>query len=1063
MRRILWINRWLMFSVAPFVMAVAMVVVTFGDAAPARAASPERGRSTQSATGPLNTSTVTEADGDLTFTLDPGVPYDRTLMQQNLDRAQNENPRLSDTIKQQFEKYPVGISGESTSKWSDFDGTLSMTSSYTGLSLTIVASDVQTSETWLQWAFAQAMGYLTNYLTVLGCLAVFPELVVACPSAGGFTGGLVRGLVIQYFDGTLGEPIALARTFLGALKGALWAYARGSFLQWMEREFPGLLSALGDALKANAWAWAQRAAAWVADVLRDMAEMLPDGIAEWGPPPAAAEVGLKVMPLGDSITFGGGSSTGSGYRSFLHDKLTAQGNSVNFVGSVRAGQMSDNDNEGHPGWTIGDLANITDSSLANYRPNVVLLHIGTNDMNMNVDPAGAPARLGNLIDQIFEAAPQVTLLVSTIVPSSYPATASRIGAYNAAIPRVVAARRAAGKHVSLVDMALVTTADLDDALHPNDSGYRKMAEAFWAGVQTVSNAGWITAPVGGDGSGSPVKGWLPQNTIASGTLGVGSSPGALVLSGGDQVQFGDVNGDGRADYLVSHVDGSVNVWVNGGLGTDGTIAWISHGSSGFPYAPGFLWQVTDIDGDGKADLAQLDPTTGSLGVYRNAGTDAQGHYVWNSLGQIAGGVGSPGSQIRLADINSDGKADYLDVAPNGSVKAWINGGRNLQGWVWSAQGQIAGGVGSPGSQIRLVDINSDERADYLDVAPNGSVKAWINAGPSSGGGDWLWNPLGSIAAGVGSPSSQIRFADIEGDGMADYLDVSASSGSTREWKNGGGQAQTGTWQWYAQGTITSGSDSRIIYADINGDGKADYLQVDANSSVKAWLNHGPSSGGGDWGWAPQGTIASGVGTVGGNVRFADINGDGKADYLQVEPNSSVKAWLNHGPSSGGGDWGWAPQGTIASGVGVPGNQIRFADINGDRKADYIDVEANSSVKAWLNSGPSSGGGDWGWLPQGTIASGVGVPGSQIRFAPVYGSGRADYLAVADTSAVKVWQNGGPSSGSGDWLWFSGGEVASGVGSSGNRIQFADITGDGRADYLDVNPLTGLTKAWLNVG
>jgi hypothetical protein len=52
------------------------------------------------------------------------------------------------------------------------------------------------------------------------------------------------------------------------------------------------------------------------------------------------------MPLGDSITWGVGSS--NGYRAPLRNALTAEGHSLDFVGSGRNGTMSDPDNEGSP-------------------------------------------------------------------------------------------------------------------------------------------------------------------------------------------------------------------------------------------------------------------------------------------------------------------------------------------------------------------------------------------------------------------------------------------------------------------------------------------------------------------------------------------------------------------------------------------------------------------------------------------------------------------------------------------------------------------------------------------
>ncbi|MEU1672698.1 trypsin-like serine protease, partial [Streptomyces roseifaciens] len=67
----------------------------------------------------------------------------------------------------------------------------------------------------------------------------------------------------------------------------------------------------------------------------------------------------------------------------------------------------------------------------------------------------------------------------------------------------------------------------------------------------------------------------------------------------------------------------------------------------------------------------------------------------------------------------------------------------------------------------------------------------------------------------------------------------------------------------------------------------------------------------------------------------DFDGDGKADYLVVEDNGAVHAWLNRGGDTRG---GWSDYGIVAKGAGAPGSKVRFADINGDGKADYLIVE-----------------------------------------------------------------------------------------------------------------------------
>ncbi|KAK2734883.1 GDSL-like lipase acylhydrolase [Colletotrichum kahawae] len=93
---------------------------------------------------------------------------------------------------------------------------------------------------------------------------------------------------------------------------------------------------------------------------------------------------LRILPLGNSITNDFQSSFGNGYRLQLLNNL--KGNTVDFVGSVQAGTMSDSDNEGHNGATIDQISSFATVSLPQ-RPNVVLLHAGTNDINGNIDTA----------------------------------------------------------------------------------------------------------------------------------------------------------------------------------------------------------------------------------------------------------------------------------------------------------------------------------------------------------------------------------------------------------------------------------------------------------------------------------------------------------------------------------------------------------------------------------------------------------------------------------------------------------------------------------------------------
>jgi lysophospholipase L1-like esterase len=195
----------------------------------------------------------------------------------------------------------------------------------------------------------------------------------------------------------------------------------------------------------------------------------------------ANSTSIKIMPLGDSITYGQGSSTGGGYRLQLWNDLRARGFPVDFVGSLQTGPASfDRDNEGHPGWRINQIAAEIVNWLRTYRPRIILLHIGTNDFVKNDDPGQAPTRLSQLLNLITTTLPGVTVIVAQILPLPLSARLNaEVVAYNATIPRIVQANVAQEKHVQYVDMYhAVSPSMLPDQIHPNDAGYTLMAKVW---------------------------------------------------------------------------------------------------------------------------------------------------------------------------------------------------------------------------------------------------------------------------------------------------------------------------------------------------------------------------------------------------------------------------------------------------------------------------------------------------------------------------------------------------------------------------------------------------------
>ncbi|KAF2466014.1 SGNH hydrolase [Lindgomyces ingoldianus] len=211
---------------------------------------------------------------------------------------------------------------------------------------------------------------------------------------------------------------------------------------------------------------------------------------------------LRILPLGDSITFGyqpQHTNGTNGYRYELANRLS--GSNFLFVGTQRSGDMVDNYNEGHSGYTISQIASAVGPGLE-MRPNAVLLHAGTNDLNNKVNPDEpydeAPQRLGALIDQILGVCPDAVVLVAKIINSRTADTESRIKTFNDAIPGVVQQRVDEGHKVMVVDQSAVGADELVDSLHPTDSGYAHMGDIWFEIMKAAAAENLFTSPVGPD-------------------------------------------------------------------------------------------------------------------------------------------------------------------------------------------------------------------------------------------------------------------------------------------------------------------------------------------------------------------------------------------------------------------------------------------------------------------------------------------------------------------------------------------------------------------------------------
>ncbi|KAL3474296.1 SGNH hydrolase-type esterase domain-containing protein [Aspergillus californicus] len=198
---------------------------------------------------------------------------------------------------------------------------------------------------------------------------------------------------------------------------------------------------------------------------------------------------LRVMPLGASITVGYRSDDGTGYRKSLREQLRFAGWEVDMVGSLKNGTMKDHENEGHYGWRI-DAVGRAGLASADMQPNVILINAGTNDAIQNHDIRNAGSRMNTMLDSLYSAIPNTTIILSTLIPNTY--NERGVEQISRQYRNLAATRRAAGDKLVLAEMSyFIDSSQLVDGTHPDDEGYRQMAAVWWAGIQLAESEGLL--------------------------------------------------------------------------------------------------------------------------------------------------------------------------------------------------------------------------------------------------------------------------------------------------------------------------------------------------------------------------------------------------------------------------------------------------------------------------------------------------------------------------------------------------------------------------------------------